>query len=177
MRRIYDSDAISRDDNEPFQPSERDESATPAASRTLPAKILSQVLVPDWLRFRGLSVSVATPQPVYETGDVIPIRISIKNALPFPISVTAGSSLLWTWAVDGVESASHTDRVGGDEPRLFTFNRSETKQFHRRWHQMFQLTESQWEPAEVGEHTITAALNVPAPADRGVRDATTVQIQ
>lgn len=176
MRRIYESDALSRDDEDPFQPGEREQSVSPTASRTLPAQTLSRLLVPDWLLFRGLSVSVATTRSVYETDETVPIRISIENSLPFPVSVTAESSILWTWAVDGIERASHVE-VGRDDPKVFDFGRSETKQFDRQWHQMFQTTDTEWTPAGPGEYTITAALNVPTPGKRGLRDETTIEIR
>ena len=177
MRRIYESDALSRDEDDPFQPNEREQSTAPAASRTLPAKTLSRLLIPNWLLYRGLSVSVATPRSVYETDDVIPISVTIENPFPFPVSVTAESSLLWRWAIDGVEGASYTDGTDETDSRVFGFGRGETKRFTRRWRQMFQVTETEWEPADSGEHTITAALNVSAPDDRGVRDETTIQIR
>lgn len=176
MRRIYESDALSRDEDNPFQPNKRERSSAPAASRTLPAKTLSRILVPDRLLYRGLSVSIATPQSVYDAGDAVPISVSIENAFPFPVSVTAESSLLWRWAVDGAESASHVDDADETQSRVFWFGRSETKRFTRRWHQMFQVTETEWEPADTGEHIIRAALNVSAPGDR-LRDETTIRIR
>jgi hypothetical protein len=176
MRRIYESQAISRDDDDSFAPNERDDEVRPQAMRSVPGKRLSSLLVPDWLRYRALSVAVETPTEVFAVGETIPIRVTMRNALPIPVTLSTESPLLWTWHVDDVPEASHVERDMADERGAFTFDRGERKVFTRNWHQSFRVSEDEWEPAGPGEYTIGAALNVPDAAGKGVAAETTVRI-
>ena len=86
MRRIYESDALDRDDEDPFRPGGSDREK-PRAARTLPVGTLSEALFPKWLQHRSISVDVSTPRDVYEAGETVPFVVTMKNAMPFPVSV------------------------------------------------------------------------------------------
>lgn len=176
MRRIYESDALRRDD-EPFSPNERSDDARPRAVRSVDGAALSDRLLPHWLRRRAISVDVSTPRDAYPAGEDVPFQVSMTNALPVPIAVTTRSPLLWTWTVDGQTEASRRSRYDPpDEPGRFQFGRSERKRFRKRWHQNFRVSDSEWEPAEPGEYTIGAGLNVPDAAENGLYDETAVRV-
>lgn len=175
MRRIYESSAVQRDDDDAFKPNERDDDE-PQAMRTVPSGLLSQVLVPRWLRFRGVSVTVSLPRTEFSRGATVPFTVEIHNRFPFPVTVPTVSPLLWTWHVDGVEQASRVYRGPPENARGFRFGRGERKRFTRRWQQVFKVSETEWERAPPGEYTISAGLNVDDPAARGVYDEHTVRI-
>jgi hypothetical protein len=101
----------------------------------------------------------------------------MKNTLPFPIVLSTESPVLWNWDVDGVVEASQVPlQDPPDEQGTITFDRGERKQVRRHWQQMFRVSESEWKPAEPGEYTIGAGLNVDRAAERGVYDETTIQL-
>ncbi|MFC7077190.1 hypothetical protein [Haloarcula halophila] len=177
MRRIYESQAVSRDDEDAFTPNERDEGVQPQAMRSVPGRRLSGLLVPEWLCYRALSVAVETPKATFEVGEPVPIRVTMRNALPIPVTVATESPLLWTWHVDDVPEASHVERPIADDPGEFAFDRGERKTFTRNWHQSFRVSEDEWEPAGPGEHTIGAHLNVPEAAEKGVDAETTIRVE
>lgn len=177
MRRIYESDALDRDDEDPFRPGEDDDKPRPRASKTLPATTLSNWLVPRWLRYRGVSVSVSTPQSIYERGDPIPITVTMHNSLPFPVTLPTRSRLAWSWEVDGHREASRVPEQPSQRGGEFIFDRGERKQFRRTWHQLFQVSSSEWEPAAAGEHVIRAAINVDATDPGRLADETTIRIE
>lgn len=177
MRRIYESNAVHRDDEDPFSPGELDRSGTPQAMRSVSGTTLSRYLVPDWLRYRAVSLDVSTPRAEYPAGADVPFAVTMTNAMPFPITITTSSPLLWTWHVDGVEEASRVSlRNPPDEAGELRFDRGERKRFSRRWTQQFRVSETEWEPAGPGEYTIGAELNVDDPAGRGVSAETTVRV-
>lgn len=177
MRRIYESGALHRDDDDPFSPGEADETRTHQAFRSVPGTALSRLLVPHWLRDRAISIEVSTPRAEFAVGTPVPFRVTMRNALPFPITITTRSPVLWTWEVDGLTEASSVQPWDPpDEPRAFTFDRGERKRFTRRWNGMFRVTESEWEPASPGEYTIGVGVNVEEPADRGLYGETNVRL-
>lgn len=177
MRRIYESDALHRDDDEPFSPSEEEESDGPQAMRSIPSSVLSRRIVPNWLRYRAISIDVSTQRTEYPVDTAIPFSVTMKNALPIPISITTNSPLLWTWNVDGVAEASHVPlRDPPAERRDFSFDRGERKQFTRRWQQKFRVSDSEWDPAEPGEYTIGAGVNVDDADEKGLYSETTVRV-
>lgn len=176
MRRIYQSNAIRRDDEEPHVPNESDNSR-PQAFRSIDTGSLSRRFVPDRLRHWSVSIDISTPQSTYPVGRSIPFAVEMKNAMPFPVTITTRSRLLWQWDVDGIPEASHVEvRDVPEEEMGFEFDRGERKRFRRRWNGMFRLNTSEWEPAEPGEYTIGAAINVADPAERGLYDETSVEI-
>jgi hypothetical protein len=176
MRRIYESEALHRDDEDPHTPN-GEEKTRPQAFRSIDAGALSRWLVPDRLRHRAISVEVSTPQSAYPVGSRVPFTVEMRNAMPFPITVATLSPLLWNWSVDGLSEASHVDPYDAPGERGgFAFGRGERKQFRKRWDGMFRTGETEWERADPGEYTIGAGLNVDDPRESGLYDETTVRL-
>lgn len=177
MRRIYESGALRRDDEEPHAPS-GEAADRPQAMRSVPGGLLSRLFVPNWLRYRAISLSIATPREEFERGEPVPFRVTMKNAAPIPITVPTASPLLWNWGVDGHPEAAQVPlRDPPDERRGFRFDRGERKEFTKRWNGRFRVSRSEWETAPPGEHTVAAWINV---ADRDTVDlstATTIRIE
>lgn len=177
MRRIYESDALRRDDDDPAAPRESDRNVRPAAIRSIDGAAWSGRLVPNRLRYYAVSLDVETSKTEFAPDEPVAFRVTMKNSMPFPITIETRSPLLWNWYVDDVEEASHVSLQNPPaESRGFRFDRSETKQFTRRWDQAFRVSESEWVPAEPGEYTLSAALNVPDPAEKGLVARTTVRL-
>lgn len=170
MRRIYGSGAPERDEEqEPPSESQR--------TRWVDRDALGRLLIPDWLRHWAISIEVSTPRSEYSVGAAVPFTVTMKNSLPFPVTIPTSSPLLWTWYVDGVEEASHVSlRDPPDRPREFSFDRGERKQFGKQWSQMFRVSDSEWDRAGTGEYTIGAGINVEEPGEKGLYDETTVRI-
>ncbi|SNZ02679.1 hypothetical protein SAMN06269185_0082 [Natronoarchaeum philippinense] len=176
MRRIYDSEALRRDDDA-FTPNERDDDDRPQSLRSINGGAWSRRLLPQRLCFRAIGVEISTPRTEFPEGEPIPFAVTMKNALPVPVSIRTNSPLLWTWNVDGDEEAARVPlRDPPDESGTFAFDRGERKQFRKRWRQLFRVTESEWEPAAPGEYTIGAGINVDDPAEKGLYDETTIRI-
>jgi len=176
MRRIYDSEALRRDDDA-FTPTERDDDARPQALRSINGSAWSRRLLPTRVRRRAISVEVSTPRTEFSEGEPIPFTVTMKNALPVPVTIRTASPLLWTWDVDGDAEASRVSlRDPPDESGAFEFDRGERKRFRKRWRQLFRVTESEWEPAAPGEYDIGAGINVEDAEGSGLYDATTVTI-
>lgn len=173
MRRIYDSGALHRDDEEPQAPTER--GARPQAARSIDGGAWSDMLVPTRLRYRAVWVDIEVPQTEFSAGAEVPFIVTIKNALPVPITLPTDSPRPWTWHVDGIPEASHVDSVPGEEGSL-RFDRGERKRFRRRWDQMFRVSDDEWEPAPAGEYTISAGLSVADAVERGLYSETIVRI-
>ena len=177
MRRIYESNALKRDDDDPFSPSERDRNQEPQAMRSVPSTYLSRLLVPHRVRYWSISVDVSTPKDVYTVGEPVPFAVTMKNAMPFPITIPVRSLLAWDWEVNGLAGAAHVDlHDPPEERRGFRFSRGERKQYLRRWQGMFRVSESEWEPAPPGEYTIGAGINIEDAAKKGLYDETTVRL-
>ncbi|WP_306056769.1 hypothetical protein [Natronococcus wangiae] len=178
MRRIYESGALHRDDDEPFSPREREESFTPQAMRSIDSTGLSRLVVPNRVRHRAISIEVSTPQSTYPAGAAVPFQVAMRNAMPFPITIATESPILWTWEVDGVAEASHVPLHDPPYERGgFRFDRGERKRFRKRWQQNFRVADDEWESAEPGTYTIGAGLNVENAAEKGLYDETTVTIE
>lgn len=177
MRRIYESGAIRRDPDDPFSPGKAPDQEEPQAARHVPSRYLSNALIPKSLRSYAISVSVQSPAESYEPLTRVPFIVTMKNAMPFPITLETNSRLLWTWEVDGVEEASHVSlRDPGDEPGALKFSRGERKTFTRTWDQTFRITETEWEKAGPGEYTIGVSVNVDDADRRGLSDTVTVRL-
>jgi len=174
MRRIYESGALRRNDDA-FFPNERNTSDELQAMRSVNATELSRWLIPDRLRYRAISIEVSTPRTEYPVGTTVPFRVTMRNALPFPITIRTVSPLLWTWSVDGTTGASHVSlRDSPDEAGTFHFDRGERKRFTKRWKQMFRVSETKWEPATRGKYVIGAEFNVENSVKKGLCTETTV---
>lgn len=177
MRRIYESRALRRDDNDRFAPRERDSTGKRGARRLAngTGAALSRRLVPDWLCTRAISIEISTPKTKYSPGKWIPFRVTMANSMPFPIAFRTRSPVLWTWNVDGIREASRASiREIPDEPGAFRFDRGERKRFTKRWTQTFRVSKTEWEPADPGEYTIGAGINVDS--QNGLYDETTVRV-
>lgn len=178
MRRLYESSAVSRDDEDPFVPGSRDRETEPQAMQSVPGNKLSRLLVPNWVRHRAISLDVSTPKGSYEAGEPVPFVVEMKNSFPIPIEIPTLSPVLWEWAIDGHPNASRVAPADpGDDGRGFRFDRGERKRFVKEWDQMFRVSNSEWEPARAGEHTISASLNVEDAEQKGVYGETTVRIE
>ena len=173
MRRIYDSDALSRDDDDPFRPSERDE----RSRRAIDWEKASHALLPVRLRNLAIGVDLETNKSVYEPGEPIHWRATFANRFPFPIRLVTESPELWRWAVDDVPRASRLSEPVPDRKAAITFSRSERKVIERRWKPQIRVSKREWDPLEPGEHTLSVALNVEDAAERGLADETTVRIR
>lgn len=175
MRRIYESTALHRDDDDPFAPGGDARDVRPSAMRSVPSGLLSRLLVPHWLRYRAIAVDVSTPRPSYPVGASVPFTVTLCNRLPIPVTVPVESPAPWTWSVDGLTEAS---RVGGHptERAGFRFDRGERKRFDRRWSGLFRVAPDEWQPAEPGEYALRASLAVPSAGARGLAAETTVEL-
>ncbi|NLV05516.1 hypothetical protein GOC83_05115 [Haloarcula rubripromontorii] len=173
MRRIYDSGALHRDDEEPQAPTER--GGRPQAARSINGRAWSDLLLPTWLRYRAVAVDIEVPQMSYPAETKVPFVVTIRNELPVPITLPTDSPRPWTWYVDGVPEASHVDSVPGEAGSL-RFDRGERKQFRRQWDRMFRVSDDEWEPAPAGEYTLSAKLSIANAGERGLYSETTVRI-
>ncbi|GAB3671629.1 hypothetical protein [Halopiger thermotolerans] len=176
MRRIYESEALRRDE-EPFTPAETETGHRIQAMRSINSTALSRRVVPRSLRHRAISVSVSTPRTEYEVGEVVPFTVTMRNPLPVPIAVPTNSPLLWTWRVDDLQEASEIQlHDPPDEAGEFVFDRGERKRITKRWRQRFRVSESEWVPAEPDSYTIGAELNVDDAMEKGLGDETSIRI-
>ncbi|MFC7185891.1 hypothetical protein [Halorubrum yunnanense] len=170
-------DGVDRSDDDPFRPNESAERHRPRAARTLPAATLARWLLPARVHRWALSVSVDTPATAYERGEPVPVAIGLRNPLPVPVTVETRSPVPWTWHVDGHRDASHVPEPLPESETRFTLDRGERRRFTRRWQQSFRVSETEWRPADRGEHTIGAGIAVDDPEGKGVYDETTVRIE
>ncbi|ERH12179.1 MAG: hypothetical protein J07HB67_01193 [halophilic archaeon J07HB67] len=175
MRRIYESDALTRDDDDPFAPDER-ETTRPRAARSLPVERLVRTLTTAGLRRRGIQIRLDAPDTA-PVGERVPFVVELHNPLPVPVSVETVSPLRWWWAVDGHREAAHDPEEPPREPHRLVFDRAERKRFTRGWNGQFRVSETEWEPAGRGEHTLSAGINVDDPAAGGLTAETTVRLE
>lgn len=175
MRRIDDSDALDRDDDDPFAPAER-EGTRPRAARSLPVERLTRLLLPAGLRARALRVRIDAPETI-TVGERVPFAVELHNPLPVPVSVETVSPVAWTWAVDGHREATHDPETPPADPGRLVFDRGERKRFTRRWDGQFRVSDTEWEPAGAGTYALSAAINVADPAAVGLRAETTVRVE
>lgn len=175
MRRIYESDALKRDDEDAFTPEEDDQE--PQSFRSINAAAWSDRLLPHAFRCWAVSVRIETSQETYRQGETVPFRVTMDNSLPLPVTVRTRTPVLWSWSIDGYEEASHvTLRDPPEEPSKLHLDRGETLRFDREWSQMFRVSEREWEPADNGEYTLRAEINVDSESATGLADETTIEI-
>lgn len=176
MRRIYESTALTRDDDDPGTPRER-EDVSPQSFRSLDADAWSRRLVPARLRRWAISVEVSTPREQFPAGSRVPFTVTMRNALPAPVTVGVRSPRLWTWSVDGHVDAAHVSRHDPPDERTgFEFDRGERKVVRKHWDGMFQVADDEWARADPGEYTIGVALDVADARNAGLADETTVTL-
>lgn len=171
MRRIYDSDALVRDDR-PHTPTDRDGAGRAMIDWTA----ASHALMPVALRDRAIAVQVETDRASYPPGQPVGIRITLRNRLPVPVTLRTSSTVGWRWAVDGHTDASRCEPEISDRRGTLEFARRERKRFVRRWRQSIQQSPTSWDPVPPGTYTIAAWVDVDDPANRGLRGETTVTI-
>lgn len=177
MRRIYESDALRRDDDDAFAPKEKNRKTEPQSFRSINAVAWSDRLVPHAIRCRAVSVRLALPRREFQQGETVPFRVTMKNSLPIPVTIKTTSPVLWSWSVDGYEEASHiTLRDPPEETSKLRLDRGETLRFEREWSQMFRVSKREWEPASPGEYTLWAGINVDSEKTWNLTDEATIQI-
>lgn len=178
MRRIYESDAVSRDDEDSFSPRERDEDVQPQAFPSINSSVWSDRFLPHRLRCWAVSVSLDTPKSEFDRDEQIPFRVTVKNHLPIPVSIKTATPILWGWSVDGCERASRvTLREIPEDSSKFKLNRGETIRFNKTWDQMFRVAEREWEAADSGDYTLRAGINVESDAAHNLSDETKITIR
>lgn len=177
MRRIYESDALERDDSEPLSPREQERETKPQSFRSVSGSAWSDRLLPHSIRRWSVTVDVSAPDASIPQGEDIPFQVTLNNRLPIPVSIKTISPRLWTWAIDGHRSASHVslEEPPGNTSKL-RLDRGERQEIRRTWSGMFRVSKREWEPAERGEHTIRVAVNIEDPAAAQLVDETTVRI-
>jgi len=156
MRRIYESDALAADDDDPFKPNPGEDDRD---SRSIRWANASHALLPMSIRRRAVTASVETDQAVYAPDEVVRFRVGFANRFPFPVSLRTASPVRWSWSIDGVEQASRVDDPTDGDPALFQFGRSERKTFYRRWHQRFREADDEWSVARRGEYALRVWVN------------------
>ncbi|MFB6136289.1 MAG: hypothetical protein ABEJ04_05980 [Halobacteriaceae archaeon] len=174
MRRIYESEALRRDDDDPFVPGQDDGSRS--RSRSLNWDNASHAFMPNALRSRAIDVTVQTNEEVYRRGETVHFHVAFRNRLPLPVALKTTTLTPWTWEIDGLEHASKTPDETPDEAGRFQFNRAERKTFSRRWTQRFQETENEWSSAPPGEYRLAVRINAAYGTDR-LQDSTTFRIE
>ena len=175
MDRIYESNAVERDDEAAFVPGERE--AEPQSFRWLDAAAWSDRLLPQGVARRAVSLRVSVPRTEFARDERIPFAVTMKNQLPVPVTVETLSPVLWVWTVDGHTEASHViDRDPPERAGRFRFDRGERKRFRKVWSGRFRVSEREWTEAAAGEHTIAARINVADADGAGLADETTVRI-
>lgn len=176
MRDVHDTEAVHRDDGDPFVPGDDDGRGRRSHS-PFDWHNVSHALMPRSLRDRAVSVSVRTNKRAYALEEPVHFRMNLTNRIPFPVTLRTRTPVLWSWAVDGVERATRLPEEQPDEPGLLRFGRSERKTFERRWSQRIRDRQGRWVPVERGEYELTARVNVADAADRGLTDRTTFRVE
>ncbi|WP_313694383.1 hypothetical protein [Halorarum halobium] len=172
MRRIYDSEALRRDDDDPFVPN-GDEGGSGGHVHW---GNVSHALLPRSLRTRSVAVTVETDGAIYAPDEPIRFRVGFRNRLPFPVTLVTASPKHWSWSIDGNPEASLVPDEVPEERARFQFDRAETKLFHRRWDQRVRESDREWRAAEPGEHTLAVGIDAVRGADR-LRAETTFRIE
>ena len=182
MRRIYESRALHRDDDDPFSPKERRDAGrstsflSQAGWRTVDWESFSHTFMPVWLRNRAISVEIETAAKRYERDDPVEFHVTMRNRLPFPVRLIADSRLRWEWALDGMPAASaYDEREPPADPTVFSFDRGETKRFRRTWNGAIRVSKREWRAPPAGEHVLSVQINVADADDRGLSDSTMIE--
>lgn len=177
MKRIYESDALRRDEDHFTPAPRRDPGLRPQAMRSLPSKTLTRFLFPRWVHHWAIDVRIDTPQTEYPIGTSVPFSVTMRNRMPFPVMVSTTSRLRWDWFVDDHPEGS---RVAGppdsSEEGAFVFDRGERKVFQKRWDQRFRDGKRTWTPARPGVYTIAAGVNTEDPKSKDLWAETTVTL-
>ncbi|WP_435062357.1 hypothetical protein [Halobaculum sp. EA56] len=168
MRRIYESEALRRDDDDPFSPNESEEGR---GSHVNWANV-SHALFPSRLRARAIAVDVETDKDRYAPDEPVRFRATFRNRLPMPVSLVTETPVRWSWAVDGLVEASEVYEPPEPRRTRFDFRRSERKRFERRWPQRIREREDEWRAAAPGEHTLSVRIGAVDGAEHLVAETT-----
>ncbi|WP_277555014.1 hypothetical protein [Halobaculum limi] len=168
MRRIYESEALRRDDDDPFSPNESDDGRGSHVNWTN----VSHALFPSSLRARAIAVDVETNKQRYAPDEPVQFRVTFQNRLPMPVSLVTETPMRWTWSIDGLCEASEVYDAPDPERTRFDFHRSERKRFHRSWPQRIREGDHEWRAAAPGEHTLSVAIGAVDGADRLTAETT-----
>lgn len=175
MRDVHETDAVRRDEDDPFIPRDGRSGRRRSRSAFHWANV-SHALMPTSLRDLAIGVTIETNKREYALEEPVHFRVTLANRIPFPVALRTTSPVLWTWAVDGAEKASRLTEEAPDEPGLLRFSRSEHKTFERRWPQRIQDHEGRWVPVQRGEYELSTRINVEGAGGRGLTDRTTVRV-
>lgn len=184
MQRIYRSRALTRDDDDPLVPSEREEGDRPTSGlsgekyRTVNWRKLSHAFVPMSIRRRAISVDIQTDAESYDSGTPVHFDVVMRNRAPFPVVLVTKTPVRWEWMVDSLPSASEV--AHSDPPpteKTFIFDRREVKTFSRIWRQRIQTGPHSWRRPSPGEHTIGVSINVPNVEGTSLSAETTINIE
>lgn len=179
-RRIYDSEALRRDEDDPGSPSPREErrqNYRPHPLLHVPVGAISDYLLPMWARCRSISVNVSTYKNEYPIGSTVPFTVTMKNTMPFRVSIPTQSPIRWNWDIDGhIEGSEVQQYDPPDRMEKLTFDRGERKVMEQRWNGLFKVSDTEWEDPLPGEHSIGAGINVADPEGSGLYDETTIEL-
>lgn len=151
-------------------------SGVASSVRTIDWAALSDVVLPQALRCRAISVSVSTDRDVYRPGEPVPIDITLENRLPVPIRLRTDSPERWYWAVDGHPAASRHPRGLPDRPSTISFARGERKRFRREWPQRVRVGDREWQPVDPGRFVLEAGIARDDAEARGLVSRSTIEI-
>jgi len=173
MRRVYDSEALARDDDDPFSPVEDDESASHSHVNWTN---FSHAFVPQALRSWAVDVNIQTSKERYAPGENVQFGVTFYNRLPLPITIVTNTPKRWEWYVDGNPEGSELAPDHPEDRSPFQFDRSERKRFRRSWPGRVRVDEREWRRARRGEHTLSVAIDAVHGAD-DLRAETTFRIE
>lgn len=155
MRRVYDSEALRRDDDDPFSPVEDDDEAS---RNHVNWTNLSHALVPQAVRSRAIAVDVQTDKDRYEPGETVHFGVTFANRFPLPITIVTETPKPWEWFIDGNPDGSEVPADHPEERSTFHFSRSERKRFRRSWSGRVRVDDHEWREAARGEHTLSVEI-------------------
>ncbi|WP_226481341.1 hypothetical protein [Natrinema amylolyticum] len=174
MKRIYDSDALERADDDPFAPETA--AGDDRDPRTIDWAAFSHAFAPVAVRHWAIDVTVSTEKRRYDAGEPVDIVVEFRNRFPFPIRIRTDSPNRWYWAIDGLRDASECPRSVPDRSDAFSFARNERKRFRRQWSQRIQVADDAWERVDPGTYAISGSVARTDAADRGLADRTEIEI-
>jgi len=163
MRRVYESEALRRDDDDPFSPVEDGEGA---GRGHVDWANVSHALVPQFLRPRAIAVDVQTDKDSYERGEPIHFGVTFANRAPLPITLVTNTPKRWEWSIDGNPEGSELPTNHPDDRAAFQFGRSERKRFRREWSGRVRVDDREWREADRGEHTLRVEVDAVTGAEK-----------
>lgn len=183
MRRIYESDALHRDDD-PHSPSEVEPSSPGPGIRGNRNRSLvnwgryADAVLPSSWRDRAIEVTVETDRDVYQADEPVHIGVRLRNRLPLPVTIRTPTRRRWDWAIDGAPRAAREEfEPAPGDPADLAFRRSETKTFERTWRRRFRTAADRWSPANPGRYAVSAYVAVEEPDARGLAAATEIELR